>query len=164
MPRRTLVVAASVAVKWILPEDDTERALRLQESYQGEEIDLISPTWSSPRWPTWSGNASGVAISAQPSRSVCSCSSVSNAALGLAVAHGRPFYNCLYLAWALEQRSDLITADERFFNALGATFPNIRLLRALEFWMRLIRAGASGGRYRAAAGRRQFCANATSTQ
>jgi predicted nucleic acid-binding protein len=43
MPRRTLVVDASVAVKWILPEEDTERALRLQESYQDEEIDLISP-------------------------------------------------------------------------------------------------------------------------
>ncbi len=64
---------------------------------------------------------------------VLDATAVSNAALGLAVAHGRPFYNCLYLAWALEERCDLITADERFFNALGATFPNIRLLRALEF-------------------------------
>src|SRR5579883_657317 len=145
MPRRTLVVDASVAVKWILPEEDTERALRLQESYQDEEIDLISPylvvsevanvVWKRQRRGDFSAAvAQRVFLQfLQDSPMVLDATAVSNAALGLAVAHGRPFYNCLYLAWALEERCDLITADERFFNALGATFPNIRLLRALEF-------------------------------
>jgi hypothetical protein len=35
------------------------------------------------------------------------------------MAHRWPVYDCLYLALALEQRCDLITADERFFNAIG---------------------------------------------
>jgi predicted nucleic acid-binding protein len=54
---------------------------------------------------------------------------VNSAALHLALAHGRPFYDCLYLALALEQRCDLVTADERFFNALAAAFSCMRLLR-----------------------------------
>ena len=57
---------------------------------------------------------------------------MSTSALGLALAHRYSFYDCLYLAWALEQRCDLVTADERFSNAMSATFPSIRLLRSIK--------------------------------
>jgi predicted nucleic acid-binding protein len=50
-------------------------------------------------------------------------------ALGLALRHNRPFYDCLYLALALHNQCDLITADEKFFNAMHGSFPCIRLLR-----------------------------------
>lgn len=43
MSRPKVVVDASVAVKWVLPEDDTERALRLQEKYQDEQLDVLAP-------------------------------------------------------------------------------------------------------------------------
>jgi len=144
MFRHTLVVDASVAIKWILPESDTERALRVQESFQNDEIDLIAPflVVSEVANVLWKRQRRGDLDAAaarrcflqflQDSPMLLDSAVVSNAALGLAVAHGRPFYDCLYLAWALEQRCDLLTADERFFNALGTTYPNIRLLKAFE--------------------------------
>jgi predicted nucleic acid-binding protein len=44
------------------------------------------------------------------------------------VAHARPVSDCLYLAWALEQRCDLVTADAKFFSALRPAFPCLKLL------------------------------------
>ena len=42
-------------------------------------------------------------------------------ALALAVAHGRSFYDALYLAVAEVEKGLLVTADERFVNALRGT-------------------------------------------
>ena len=42
-------------------------------------------------------------------------------ALALALAHGRSFYDCLYLAMAEAEDGLLVTADERLVNALRAT-------------------------------------------
>lgn len=39
------------------------------------------------------------------------------------------WYDALYLALAQERNCDLITADERFFNALRSHFPQLQLLR-----------------------------------
>jgi predicted nucleic acid-binding protein len=43
MRRPTLVVDASVAVKWILPEEGHKEAIRIQDKFQDEKVDLISP-------------------------------------------------------------------------------------------------------------------------
>jgi predicted nucleic acid-binding protein len=144
MLRQTLVVDASVAIKWILPESDTERALRVQESFQNDEIDLIAPflVVSEVANVLWKRQRRGDFDAGVARRCfvqflrdcpvLVDSAAVSNAALALAAAHDRPFYDCLYLAWALEQRCDLITADERFFNALATTYSNIRLLKTFE--------------------------------
>jgi predicted nucleic acid-binding protein len=140
MPRPTLVVDASVAVKWILPEEGHEKALRLQEEYQDERIDLIAPylivaevanvLWKRER----SGDLNAAAARRclrqflQDAPILLDSTTVSNSALGLAMAHQRPVYDCLYLALALEQHCELVTADEKFFNALSTVFPHVRLL------------------------------------
>ena len=49
---------------------------------------------------------------------------VSEVALQLAVAHGCTYYDCLYLALAMERRCDLITADEKFFFGGSPRFPD----------------------------------------
>ena len=51
------------------------------------------------------------------------------AAFELAVAHDRTVYDCTYLACTLERQCDLVTADARFFNAVGPAFGAVRLLR-----------------------------------
>ena len=43
MHRPTLFVDASVVVKWILPEEGRAEALRIQEKYEDEDIDLVAP-------------------------------------------------------------------------------------------------------------------------
>lgn len=42
-------------------------------------------------------------------------------ALQLAVATSRTVYDCLYLALAIDRKCKLVTADERFANALAGT-------------------------------------------
>lgn len=143
MPRPMIVVDASVGVKWILPEDDTPRALRIQEQYQDEQLDAVAPylivsevanvLWKRERRGDLSVSVARRAFEQflRDAPILLDSDAVSNAALGLAMAHRRPFYDCLYLAWALEQRCELITADEKFFHALGPIFPQIRLLKTL---------------------------------
>ena len=41
--RPALVVDASVAVKWLLPEPGREAALELQDRYEDEQLDLLAP-------------------------------------------------------------------------------------------------------------------------
>jgi predicted nucleic acid-binding protein len=144
MPRPTLVVDASVAIKWILPEDGHEEALRIQDKFQDEEVDLIAPylVVAEVANVLWKRERRGdlTALAAQrcfqqflrDSPILLDSAAVSASALGLALAHGRPVYDCLYLAVALEQHCDLVTADERLFNALTVTFPCIRLLKTFQ--------------------------------
>ena len=44
-------------------------------------------------------------------------------ALNIAIHNQRSFYDSLYVALAVQVHADLITADERLFNALAARFP-----------------------------------------
>jgi predicted nucleic acid-binding protein len=140
MPRPTLVVDASVAVKWILPEDGHEEAVLLQDQYQEEKIDLIAPTlliaevanvlWKRARRGDLTFHDAQHCFQGflRDSPILMESSAMEASALGLALAHGRPAYDCLYLALALEHRCDLITADERFFRAMNPALPCIRLL------------------------------------
>lgn len=145
MDKNTLVVDASAAVKWILPEDGHEEALRIQEKYQDEEIDLIAPylllseianvLWKRKRRGDLDARSAQRCFQQflQDSPILLDSAIVSSAALQLALAHDRTFYDCLYLAWALDQRCDLVTADEKFFNAMTAAFPCIKFLKTFRF-------------------------------
>jgi predicted nucleic acid-binding protein len=46
----------------------------------------------------------------------------------LAVTHGRSVYDSLYVALSLREKCEMVTADEKLINAIGAKFPNILLL------------------------------------
>jgi predicted nucleic acid-binding protein len=119
------------------------RHCAFQEKYQDEQLDIIAPyllvsevgsvLWKRQRRGDLSVAAAHRAFLQflHDSPTLLESDAVSNAALGLALAHRRPFYDCLYLAWALDQRCDLVTADEKFFIALRHIFPQIRLLRTL---------------------------------
>jgi predicted nucleic acid-binding protein len=43
-------------------------------------------------------------------------------AANLAISYGRSVYDCLYLALAVREGCQLVTADERFYNALNPAF------------------------------------------
>jgi predicted nucleic acid-binding protein len=142
MPRPTLVVDASVAVKWVLPEDGREEALRFQEQYQEEKIDLIAPPlllaevanvlWKRARRGDLTPHDARRCFDGflRDAPRLIESAATETFSLGLALAHGHPVYDCLYLALALEQRCDLVTADEKFFRAMSTTLPCVRLLRA----------------------------------
>jgi predicted nucleic acid-binding protein len=144
MNRPEFVVDASVAVKWILPEEGQAQALRLQEMYQDEELDLVAPyllisevgnvLWKRVR----RGELTSLAAHRCYEQLLCDCPilldspAVQASSLHLALAHNCTVYDCLYLAWALEERCDLITADEKFFKSVRSAFPCVRLLSAFD--------------------------------
>ena len=53
-------------------------------------------------------------------------------ALAIAFKYDQSVYDCLYVALAVEWKTDLITADERLANALAAHLP-VKWLGAISF-------------------------------
>lgn len=126
---RRLIVDASVAVKWLLPEEGSERAIALIEA----GFDLYAPDllvseignvlWKRARANTIAKDAPqhlmteflGIRLHRIDSRNLATD------ALEIACRHDRSFYDSLYLALAQTIDGTLITADARFANALTAT-------------------------------------------
>jgi predicted nucleic acid-binding protein len=142
--RLSVVVDASVVVKWILPEPGHERALRLLDLYQDEKLDLIAPhlllaevgnvLWKRQRRGEISRTVAQRCFQqlVVDSPILLESPQVSASALELAMAHDRTVYDCTYLAWALEQRCDLVTADEKLFRAVSPAFSCVQSLQRFE--------------------------------
>jgi predicted nucleic acid-binding protein len=136
-----LVVDASVAIKWLLREPGREEAVRILKSFGQGEVRLIAPHLLVSE--VSSGLCKHVRrgeITREQAEHLFSefllyCPTllhspgVSRSALQLALLHGASAYDCLYLAWALEKRCDLVTADETFFRLTAATYACVRLLK-----------------------------------
>jgi predicted nucleic acid-binding protein len=138
------VIDAGVAVKWFIPEPDSDKARRLLDNYNQGSDDFIAPDLLIPEATNvfWKRAARGD-ITAQEAKDnlsdlltlsipLTSSSLLAEKALELAQTHKRSVYDCLYLALALDRGADLITSDERLYNAIGAKFPQIKLLRDLQ--------------------------------
>ena len=125
----SLVVDASVAVKWLIAEDGSDAADQLAAS--GHDLhaprlmasEIANALWRKARMGEIErGRASLLmaTISDMPVRwsedeTVCAD------ALRLALALDRPVYDCVYLALAHRIDARLVTADARFANTLAPT-------------------------------------------
>lgn len=133
-----LIVDASVALKWVFPEVDSDKAAALTDQ------SLAAPDFLLLECAN--------AIASKVRRGVLSSDQAEDAWAGLTAVNvrrapatmpllirsrqiasttKRSAYDCLYLAVALAEGSTLVTADERFFNAMAAdrTYaPSLRLL------------------------------------
>ena len=121
----TWVVDASVALKWSLPEEDSDLARELLRKT------LIAPDW----WLVEAGNglwksvgrreisAAEAVVLLADLNDVPVTSVDARTILGPAVMLGcelnHPVYDCLYLALAVERDIGLVTADSRFIRALS---------------------------------------------
>jgi predicted nucleic acid-binding protein len=139
------ILDASVAAKWILPsaqEPFLTQADRILQEYLAGRCDLTVPDlfWSEMGNILWKAARMGriVAGSCQPALDKLSrleLTTIPSApllkrAMDIAIAHNHSFYDCEYVALAVESDVPLLTADERLANALAARFP-IRWLGAL---------------------------------
>lgn len=144
MARSCLAVDASVVVKWLLPEEDRDRALLIRDLYQDDKLDLIAPyllvgevgnvLWRKVRSGDLSPDQGRRCFEQllRDSPILLDSPDISRSAFEIAVAHDRTVYDCLYLAYALEQRCDLVTADKKFHGAMHPAFPAVKLLAELE--------------------------------
>jgi predicted nucleic acid-binding protein len=138
------VIDAGVAVKWFIPEDDSATARRLLDLFHQGAVNLTAPDLlvaeaTNVFWKRADRND----ITAQEAEDnlndllalnlpLVSSSLLAPRALAIARAHRRSVYDCLYLALALDRGCDLVTTDERLVNAVGAQFPQLKLLRDLQ--------------------------------
>lgn len=141
----TLVLDASVAIKWAMPlarEPLTDESLRLLRRYVETEVEFIVPDvfwaevgivlWKGSRQGRWRQDEAETVAADMKARDFATVSSavLLPEALSIAFAYDRSLYDCLYVALAVQSRTNLITADERLANALAAHLP-VKWLGAL---------------------------------
>jgi predicted nucleic acid-binding protein len=134
----TFVLDASIAVKWAVPsarEPLTNESVALLKRYSNDEIDFIVPDvfwaevanalWRGVKRQRWDRQQAETAVADIRDRDFQTVSSqlLMTSALDIALAYDRNIYDCLYAALASDSRCDLVTADERLVNALGARYP-----------------------------------------
>ena len=132
------VLDASVAVKWTIPlaeEALTSESLQLLKSYRDGGIDFVVPDifWAEVanvlckgvRRRRWSSLTAEEAASDMRRRDFPTVPSLMlfSEALEIALTYDRNVYDCLYVALAVQSKTELITADERLANALAAHLP-----------------------------------------
>jgi predicted nucleic acid-binding protein len=125
----TIVIDASVAMKWVLSESDSDAAVALRDD------ELIAPVlwlaeaanalWRHARLGDITADEASMCLSELVNAPVASLPIEPHLAhaLRLATEIGHPVYDCLYLALALHHRSHVVTADRRFVSV--ATQPGL---------------------------------------
>ncbi len=136
------VIDCSVALKWFVPEPDSPLATRVFDRYRLGEISLIAPEVMMAEFGhglrshclahriTGDEAQAVLAEIHDASPVLVSTTELASDALRLALAHQASFYDALYVALAIREGVEVLTADERMntaFGALGCT----SLLRGL---------------------------------
>jgi predicted nucleic acid-binding protein len=135
---KTYVVDASIAAKWILPasgETLTREALELLKSYITGELRFVVPdlfwaelanvVWKAARQNRINAASAESALRAMRDRNfpTVSTHTLLVEAFAIATAFDRTVYDALYVALAINSKSQMVTADERLANALAAHLP-----------------------------------------
>lgn len=141
-----MVLDASVAAKWFLPEPGSAEAVALQEGphqltapelirlevcaaitrHVRDPKEPISPEAAAQRCAKWLELLDAGAVVLIPEDELI------RDAIQLAIEVKHPLQDCLYLAAAVRGRLPLVTADEQFYRRAGPAFPNVRTLLPLK--------------------------------
>ena len=136
-----LVVDASVAVKWLVPEDDSDIARDLAAG--GDDLhaprlmasEIANAVWRKARLgeiergeaSTMMASVPGMPVRWNADETVCTD------AIRLALALDRPVYDCVYLALAHRIGAAVVTADRRFANAVAPTEHGDAIMTLAEY-------------------------------
>jgi predicted nucleic acid-binding protein len=135
------VIDAGVVVKWFIPEVESDIARQLLDRYRQGLDTPIAPDLQISECANvfWRRCRQGDLLEQEATGSLTDllalnlqlvpATHIVESALQLALQHQRTAYDALYLALAQARGCDLITADERFFNAVSPVFPQVKLLR-----------------------------------
>jgi predicted nucleic acid-binding protein len=137
------VLDSSVALKWVLQEADSGKAICLRDEYRNGIHELLAPDI----FP--SEIANGLASAERQKRirtgeSAIFLNDILSAApalhpspplliraMEIAISTKQAVYDCLYLALAEAEGCELVTADDQFVRGLRASYPFIVSLVAL---------------------------------
>lgn len=125
MIRPKLVVDASVAVKWIAPEEASIEAQQLREGFALLAPELIYAECANIIWKKVrkgnipeSGAVRAAEILASVEVETFSLGPLSPTAVELSVRLNHPAYDCFYLALAVNEDCRMVTADERLLRVI----------------------------------------------
>lgn len=120
-----MVIDASVALKWLLPESGSDQAIVLIERYQLYAPDLLIVECANALWlrvrrgeMVPADAKSALADLEAAPIGFASDRDLTETVHGLAVDLDHPVYDCLYLALGLRWAVPVITADRRFVLAV----------------------------------------------
>ncbi|MGH7224922.1 MAG: type II toxin-antitoxin system VapC family toxin [Gemmataceae bacterium] len=137
------VLDSSAALKWVLAEADSGRAIRLRDEYKNGLHELLAPDICLAEI------ANGLASAERQGRIKTGESAILlhdivraapvlhptppllPRAMALAIATRRAVYDCIYLALAESEGCELVTADDQFARGLRASYPFIVALVTL---------------------------------
>jgi len=125
----SLVLDASIVLKWFLPEPGFEAAQKLRRpDLECEAPDLLlleacNALWKHVRRGAVGADVAEAAVTALAEAPIAwrPAETLFADAYGLAIETGRTVYDCTYLALALRSGAPLVTADRRFHDAISAT-------------------------------------------
>jgi len=116
----TLIIDASIAVKWVIEEEGTEQALRLRGRYHFAAPDLLVAECANILWKKVQRNELTLEEAQLASRllqqadiELIGMRGLLEEATRLAILLGHPAYDCIYLALAKQRQCLFVTADER---------------------------------------------------
>ena len=123
------VVDASVAVKWLVAEDDADAAQKLAAS--GHDLhaprlmasEVANAIWRKARTGEIERRAAGILLADVQNMPVRwgADEILSTNAARLALVLDHPIYDCVYIALAYRIGATVVTADRRFANAVAPT-------------------------------------------
>jgi predicted nucleic acid-binding protein len=121
----TFVIDASIAVKWVVEESGTAEALVLRQNTKLIAPELLVAECANVLWKKVQRHEllkeeallaarllQGADIELLPTRSLL------EAATKISIEINHPAYDCLYLALAVDNECQCVTADERFLRKL----------------------------------------------
>jgi len=136
----TIVIDASVALKWVLPENGSGEAIALRSQSLAAPshwlIEAGNALWryvQTNRLPAADAALSLRELAAAPVTSVAG-EEILSQAFEIATRLQHPLYDCLYLALAVREDCYVVTADRRFLLACSkdkSLKPRVRLLDGL---------------------------------
>lgn len=122
------VIDANVAIKWVLPEIYSDQALSLLDDDQNELLvpdfffsEITNILWKQTQRGELSLNSAEEKLSEikQVDFAVFESFDLVSQALAIAVEVQQAVYDCVYLALAINHDCQMVTADERFINAVS---------------------------------------------
>ena len=135
------VVDASVAVKWLVVEEDADVAQELATS--GHDLhaprlmasEVANALWRKARAGEIERRAAGILLANVPDMPVRwgADETVSADAMRLALALDHPVYDCVYLALAHRIGAIMLTADRRFVTAVASTVHGESVLALADY-------------------------------
>jgi predicted nucleic acid-binding protein len=122
----TLVIDASIAVKWVVEEDGTPEALTLRRRTRLIAPELLTAECANILWKKVQRDELSTDEALLAARLLQAADieflpthSLLEAATRIAIEIDHPAYDCLYLALAAERDCRFVTADKRFMRQLG---------------------------------------------